>query len=262
MYDYMPKWLSARNQDDDALAGGKHGEAPLHEVVGEFMTLIDLGLVGPAQSDDLYHFTGRSGNRPVWVPEEIRRMTPQERLDAILGTRNLQGFRPFGTTQACICFSESPPNHLAHLIVDRGFSPWGFVTSRSAVLGQGGGSVAYVPDAVYSYFRAGGLEHWAVRTGSDSVWLHEREWRLPVRGEGLRLASIRAILIGDPGWRPSLVETGDWLNGETGDLLPGPDGSPHTRPVEDLPLLWRNAEIWAWDASTRAVIKHPPGTLN
>ncbi|MGW4735146.1 hypothetical protein ACWEQC_39390 [Streptomyces shenzhenensis] len=225
------------------------------------MARIDLGLLRPAQSDDLFHFTGRNGNRPDYVPEKIRNMSPQERLDAILGTQRLRGFRPFGTTQACICFSESPPDHLAHLIITRGFSPWGVVVDRVAVLEMGGGSVAYVPDAVYTYFRAGGLEHWAVRTGTDSVWLHEREWRLPIRGEGVNLVSVRAILIGDPEWRPSPVETGDWLNGETGERIPGPDGSPHTRPIEDLPSLWRNSQIWVWDASTNTVIKHAPGTL-
>ncbi|WP_159461058.1 hypothetical protein [Streptomyces viridosporus] len=237
------------------------GEAPLHEFVGDVVTLIDLGLVGPAQSDDLFHFTGRNGNRPVHVPEEIRNMTPQERLDAILGTRTLRGFPPFGTAQSCICFSECTPAHLAHLVLTRGFSPWGVVVSRSAVLRLGGGSVAYVPDAVYSYFKARGLEHWAVRTGSDSVWLHEREWRLPIHGAGVNLVNIRAILIGDPGWRPSLVPTGDWRNGETGELLSGPDGNPHTRPVEALPHLWQSHEIWVWDASTKTVARKPPGTL-
>ena len=143
------------------------------------MTQLSLGLVGPAQSDHLYHFTGRNGARPSWVPPQIQQMTAQGRLDGILRDERFLAFAPFGASTACVCFSESPPDHLGHLIRTGRFEPWGVVTSRASLLGIGGGSVAYVPDDVYASFSASGLGHWAVRTGSGSVWMHEREWRLP-----------------------------------------------------------------------------------
>lgn len=55
-----------------------------------------LGQVGPAQSEYLYHFTGRNGDRPVWVPEDIRDASPQERLDVILREERFRAFAPFG----------------------------------------------------------------------------------------------------------------------------------------------------------------------
>ncbi|GAA1111155.1 hypothetical protein [Streptomyces javensis] len=225
------------------------------------MAKLELGVVGPAQSDDLYHFTGRNGSRPTWVPEDIQRMTPQERLECILKEERLRAFAPFGTTRACVCFSESPPDHLEHLISMGRFSPWGVVSGRAGLLGLGGGAVAYVPDDVFDRFKARGLEHWAVRTGSDSAWMHEREWRLPLTKDAVRISSVRAILVGDPNWRPSPVETGEWIDRSTGEPAPGPDGSPRVEQVKGLPRLWRESAIWVWDAGSGAVVKHPPGAL-
>lgn len=176
------------------------------------MTEIDLGIVGPAQSDDLYHFTGRNGARPAVVPEDIQLMTPQERLDSILREEQFRVFPPFGARTACLCFSESPPDHLEHLIGIGRFSPWGIVTRRHQLIRRGGGAVAYVPDAVYQEFKAADLEHWAVRTGADSTWMHEREWRLPVLDDRntLGIGRVTAILVGDPAWRPSLTAPRGW----------------------------------------------------
>jgi hypothetical protein len=221
---------------------------------------MELGLIGPAQSDDLIHFTGRSGSRSKDVPQEIQRMSPSERLDSILAQRKLLAFPPFGVTHPCVCFSECPPDHLAHLIRLRGFSPWGIVVSRSGVLGCDGGAVAYVPDDVYAQFKEQGLEHWAVRTGPNSVWMHEQEWRLPTKG--VILTGVRAILVKDAAWRPSLVETDEWVNMETGEPSPGPDGSnPFIQRRKDYPELWRKSPIWVWDDRAQAVVKHAPGTL-
>jgi hypothetical protein len=130
---------------------------------------MELGFIGSAQSDDLFHFTGRSGSRSSDVPQGIERMSPSERLDSILSQRKLLAFPPFGVTCPCVCFSECPPDHLAHLIRLRGFSPWGIVLGCSAVLRIGGGAVAYVPDEAYEMFKGEGLEHWAVRTAPDSA---------------------------------------------------------------------------------------------
>lgn len=224
------------------------------------MTQWELGLVGPAQSDDLYHFTGRNGDRPQCVPEEIRQMTGQQRLERILHEERIRAFAPFGTTTACVCFSESPPNHLSHLIQTGRFSPWGIVTSRATLLKLKGGAVAYVPDAVYARFKRYGLEHWAVRTGNGSAWMHEREWRLPSSEGGRPIGAVRAILVGDASWRPAPVVT-EWHNGLTGERLLGPDGDPFTQPVEELPRLWRESEVWVWNAADEQLVKYSPGAL-
>ncbi|MFD8296619.1 hypothetical protein ACFV13_10400 [Streptomyces bauhiniae] len=222
---------------------------------------LDLGIVGPAQSDDLYHFTGRVGSRPAAVPQEIQHMTPQERLNNILTEGQLRAFPPFGAVTPCVCFSESPPAHLSHLIGLGRFQPWGIVVSRYGVLDLGGGSVAYVPEAVHAQFREAGLEHWSVRTGTDSAWMHEREWRLPRTDGYVSIRSVRAILVGDPTWRPSLVEAA-WVDGSTGEPLPGPNGNPFAQPIMDLPRLWRESEIWVWDAQRQSVNSYPPGALS
>ena len=116
-------------------------------------------------------------------------MRPEERLDAILAGQAQFGFPPFSRPPTgaapnppgpCVCYSESPPDHLAHLIVDRCFQPWGIVITREQMLKAGGGAVAYVPDTVYSTLYQAGLAAWAVRTSSGSQWMHEREWlRVP-----------------------------------------------------------------------------------
>lgn len=151
-----------------------------------------LGLVGPAQSENLIHFTGRSGNRPNWVPLDIRMMSPQDRLDSILQEARFRLHPPFGATgtggsgTACLCLSECSPSHLEHLVNIRGFSPWGIVTNRDTAHGLGGGAVAYVPPQLHADFQAKGLGLWAVRTEEASTWMHEREWRIPesLRGKG------------------------------------------------------------------------------
>jgi hypothetical protein len=224
------------------------------------LTELNLGLVGPAQSDDLYHFTGRNGDRPAWVPADIQQMTAQQRLERILKEKRFRAFAPFGATTACVCFSESPADHLGHLIRTGRFSPWGVVTSRASLLSIGGGAVAYVPDTVYDRFKAAGLEHWAVRTGNGSVWMHEREWRLPSSEEGRGIGGLRAILVGDVSWRPTTVVVG-WEDGSTGQPLPGPEGNPFAQPVWELPRLWRESQVWVWDAGSGQLVKHAPGVL-
>lgn len=227
---------------------------------GGELTQLSLGLVGPAQSDHLYHFTGRNGARPSWVPPQIQQMTAQARLDGILREERFLAFAPFGAAMSCVCFSESPPDHLGHLIRTGRFEPWGVVTSRASLLGIGGGSVAYVPDDVHASFSEAGLGHWAVRTGSGSVWMHEREWRLPSPDGARGIGGLAAILVGDVSWRPSPVVTG-WEDGSTGEPLPGPEGNPYAQPVWELPRLWRVSQIWVWDAASGSPERYEPGVL-
>ncbi|WP_151775826.1 hypothetical protein [Streptomyces abyssomicinicus] len=226
-----------------------------------------LGLVGPAQSEYLYHFTGRTGDRPVWVPEEIRDSSPQQRLDAILREERFRAFAPFGAERPgsgasgvpCVCFSECPLEHLDHLIQTGRFTPWGVVTTREKVLRKGGGAVAYVPPEVHEGFLKAKLGHWAVRTEKGSSWLHEQEWRLPMPQGSAAIASVQAILVEDAAWRPSKVPTGRWIDGYTGVEEPGQ--TPHAVELEDYPRLWRESAVWVWNAEARNVKKYEPGEL-
>ncbi|GGS80295.1 hypothetical protein GCM10010253_63880 [Streptomyces badius] len=233
-------------------------------------TAMDLGLVGPAQSKYLFHFTGRnSGSRPNWVPEHIRGMSPQERLDAILREEKFRVFAPFGAAMPgesgslgmpCLCLSESSTEHLAHLVAARGFSPWGLVFSREAIHAKGGGAVAYLPEHAHDDLRRSGLGHWAVRTSEGSTWLHEREWRVPFASGEAMIKSVMAILIADAEWRPAMEPSGQWVDGETELPLPGPV-SPEAVEQDDYPRLWRDSSIWVWNQQKRDFSKYAPGEL-
>lgn len=221
-----------------------------------------LGAVGPAQSDELVHFTSRGREPGPGATPDVRAMTASQRLDSILGSETLRSFAPYGVARACICFSESPASHLAHLIGDRQFEPWGVVATRDGLLAAGGGSVAYVPDEVYDQFRDAGLDHWAVRTGAGSTWMHEREWRVPAPDgtAGMQLYNLRAVLVGDRAWRPTEVRTGLFVHMDQGELCGG-CGDPFCEEMTDLPRLWSQSEIWVWNPLARLVERYPPGAL-
>ncbi|MGW3657223.1 hypothetical protein ACWD6R_16680 [Streptomyces sp. NPDC005151] len=221
-----------------------------------------LGAVGPAQSEELVHFTSRGREPGPGATPDVRAMTASQRLDSILYSELLRTFAPYGVERACACFSESPANHLAHLIGDRQFEPWGIVATRQGLLEAGGGAVAYVPDEVYDQFRVAGLEHWAVRTGTGSTWMHEREWRVPAPDgtAGMQLYNLRAVLVGDRDWRPSPVGTDLWMHMNEGTLCQGcPD--PFCEEITELPRLWLQSEIWVWDPVAQQVELYPPGAL-
>ncbi|MEV7371931.1 hypothetical protein AB0O51_13725 [Streptomyces sp. NPDC090301] len=188
-------------------------------------------------------------------------MSARQRLDSIIGERLLRGFPPYGASTRCVCLSECSDDHLKHLVSLRGFSPWGIVITRSQMMKTGGGSIAYVPPEVYAKFKTFGLEHWAMRTEPGSTWMHEREWRLPLPGVGVRLASLAAILIGDPAWRPSLVPTDDWIDPENGLPCEGPGETPFAQQVRALPALWQESPIWVWNATTKNIDRYKPGEL-
>jgi hypothetical protein len=230
-------------------------------------TMTDLGTAGPAESQFLYHFTGRNGGRPAWVPEDIRTMSRHSRLDAILREEQFRAFVPFGAgtpdggATPCVCFSECTDEQRNYLINTGQFGPWALVCTRAAVNKLGGGTVAYVPFSVQQQFRAKELGHWAVRTESRSMWLHEREWRIPRPTGSLKIISVNAILIGDPAWRPQKVGTGRWVDQDTSQKVEGPDGHPHAVPVLDYPRLWRETPVWVWDRPTKSMTRHSAGDL-
>ncbi|MDX3345954.1 hypothetical protein PV708_36280 [Streptomyces sp. ME02-6977A] len=227
-----------------------------------------LGAPGPAQSEYLYHFTDRLGDRPDWVPEEIRSMKGADRLEAILWEEQFRAFPPFGTAdpgasgKRCVCFSECSPEQMAFLVQGWRFRPWGLVTTREVVNGLGGGAVAYVPPEVQMRFRKYRLGHWAVSTESENSWMHEREWRLPVSSpaESVTLPAVTAILVADAGWRPRRRAVA-WTDGESGDPLAGSGGNPFAVPFEDYPRLWRETPVWVWDQEAERVVQYEPGAL-
>lgn len=207
---------------------------------GEITVEVSMRPYGGSQSDYLIHFTKR-GNRPnaEWVPAEIRAMSAEERLRAIVTEGVMKPFRPYGAHIPCVCFTETTIEHLRFLLKERGYTPWGIVMTRGQVLAKGGGTVAYINNQVtLAQFDRAGLRHWAVRTGGDTDWTYEREWRIPWPSPdrmSLR-TGIRAIFIPDESWRPV------------------PEG-------EELPELWLKTPIWVWNAKENKVAEHPPGDL-
>lgn len=240
-------------------------------------TTPQLNMAGPAQSDHLIHFTGRPIGRQLTpsVPPEIRAMTPQQRLDSILGSASVRAFAPFGVERPAVCFSESPPEHMVHLVADIGFPPWGIVVSRVDFVANGGGAVAYLPDHVRDDFPPH-LRHWVVPFKTDGGlgdWSHEREWRLPMPkipesdnyypAIDFRATTVlQAVLVGEPSRRPTPVGTGMWIDHTTGDPHPGP-ATPYCEEQTEPPRLWREAqEIWAWNPAARRIDKYTLSELN
>lgn len=229
--------------------------------------MTDLGMAGPAESQYLYHFTGRNGNRPAWVPEDICKMDGPERLNTMLREEQFRAFVPFGAGSPdnggmpCLCFAECSVPQLGYLITMGLFQPWGVVGTRAAANQLGGGTVAYVPSKVQEQFKAKGMGHWAVRTEQGSTWMHEREWRIPVSTGQLKIGNLAAILVGDPAWRPRTVFSGRWLDQSTSEEVPGPDEYPHAVPVLDYPRLWLETPVWVWDKAAQALTYHAAGEL-
>ncbi|NIL50502.1 hypothetical protein HBK87_07865 [Streptomyces sp. 2BBP-J2] len=138
--------------------------------------------------------------------------------------------------------------------------------ARDKMLQGGGGVVAYLPQQAYDELPSS-VRHWAVPVRTDGTfgdWTHEREWRLPMPEGEKRLkimkdASLRAILIGDPDWRPTPISS-MWVDEA--------DGTEHAGPVtvscrehRDLPPLWTDTEIWQWNAAAHTLVMHPTGTV-
>jgi hypothetical protein len=187
-------------------------------------------------------------------------MEPRERLDSILRDERILGFPPFGAqpSQPMVCFSESPMEHLRHLLGERHWCPWGLVFSRAFVYGRDGGPVWYARPQQFA--RADVDQRpWMVRFGTDTNgfldWTHEREWRVPGETLGFDADDVVAVLVGDPDWEPPPVEYAvveGYVNGVTGELC-----DPHDMyavqdgPIcQDSPMTWLKARHWYWDGNT------------
>lgn len=238
-----------------------------------------LNPAGPAQSEYLIHFCGRSPGLKFtnMVPDWIRAISPAQRLDNILWEQRIWGFPPFGATSPMVCFSESPFNHLAWLINERHWPPWGVILTRQWVYATGGGPAWYTRPEQYDTLTSGQLA-WSVRLGTAwgrprSEWLHEREWRLPVPPSDpslyLTTGAVTAVLVGDPRWQPTMrpvrQPTGYYINASTGQYTRPDDplAQPETREVLGYPAQWGSFPRWYWDANTQqffaAVLIEPIG---
>jgi hypothetical protein len=221
-----------------------------------------LGWAGPAQSELLTHFCGRPENRRSTpdVPPEIVGMQPWDRLDAILSEERILGFPPFGpqSSQPMVCFSESPVDHLRHLLGERRWRPWGLVFARRFVYERDGGPVWYVRPQQFEQSYAD-LRSWMVRFGKPDGgfldWTHEREWRVPGEALGFDADDVLAVLVGDPDWAPSLVQytvVDGYANGVTGEPCDQSEvyAVEYTSTHEDRPMTWLKARHWYWDSTT------------
>ncbi|TDD81941.1 hypothetical protein E1293_17690 [Actinomadura darangshiensis] len=211
---------------------------------------------GPGQSDLLIHFCGRRPNSKFTpdVPPEIKEMTPQQRLDAILTNQTLLGFTPFRAHGPAVCLSESPGDHLLHMLRDRKMAPWGVLLRRADVIAAGGGGIAYPPEAVHDQWPPE-IKVWGnpIRNDGQAVmdFSWEREWRIPSPNGawGFQPQAVAAVLVGDPTWKPTPLAT-DWIDGSTGEPVPDPAftiGGAH--PWHHYPAAWIKAEHLYWDGA-------------
>lgn len=214
-----------------------------------------LAPIGPSQSDLLIHFCGRrqfSKATPT-VPDDIRNMTPQQRLDAILSTQTLRAFIPFRASTPAVCLSESPIPHLQHMLTDRQMAPWAVLFKRADVVAAGGGAIAYPPEQVHQTWPTP-VQVWGNPIRSDGhrlmdfTW--EREWRIPSPNGPFTFQpqQIAAILVGDLSWAPTPTGFG-WIHPVTRTLLPGPTVLGAVQ-VPLFPPAWVTARLWYWDNVT------------
>lgn len=103
----------------------------------------------PDLSPVLTHFCGRgrSHAHSQGVPDEIVRMSPQERLESILWDEHLRAFVTFSGGDPAVCFTESTWHAGVKFLIDkRGYPPWGLVLGRDSVYAAGGAPVWYASD--------------------------------------------------------------------------------------------------------------------
>lgn len=189
--------------------------------------------IRPGQAGTLVHFCGR-GVAATSAPQEILELTPQQRLEGIIGDRMIRASQPFGLSYPVVSFSECDHGGVQAMLAQAGWDAWGIVVTRDWVWSNGGGPVWYVRDDAHADARSlldGRSASWLVRTQpGHSDWLHEREWRVPCDphaylGVTLTAGDVAAILVADPEWEPPVEHTlgVNPGNGNLGDVLQTPD---------------------------------------
>jgi hypothetical protein len=180
----------------------------------------------PDIGDHLIHFTGRLGGR-FMVPDDIRDLSPSDRLAQILHEFRIRAIPTFGTgMRAIVAFTESSQASVLRLISEGRYTPWGIGFSKQFIFDQGGGPVLYVrgdqweattavlPDPV----RAHAVRFWPGATweegdpiapdgvqwlpdaiANESEWLHEREWRVP-HDVVFDWGDVKFLIVPAPDW--------------------------------------------------------------
>jgi hypothetical protein len=81
----------------------------------------------------LTHLCGRARPAPPSVPQTIRELTSERRLEDILWQARIRGFQPYSGGDPTVCLTESTVKGLEFLIGRRGYAPWGLVFDRQTV---------------------------------------------------------------------------------------------------------------------------------
>ncbi len=197
----------------------------------------------------LVHFVARGRPPGPDVPEYIRAMSAEQRLESILSQGSICPFPTF-TGHPAVCMTECSWSGLEFLIGRRGYQPWGLMFDRQAVFAAGGGPVWYVRDDVMDELPpTSRLRQWVVRLGERSDWLEEREWRVPrdARVDGtvppilLTGLGLFGVIVGDPKW---------WCPIPARDLIG--DEPPWVEQYDDA---LRGLDKYWWDPSRRALVQ-------
>ncbi|MEU7769026.1 hypothetical protein AB0B25_28545 [Nocardia sp. NPDC049190] len=167
----------------------------------------------PDLSSVFLHFVAR--NRPVGigVPDEIRALSPVDRLESILTEGAISAFVTYSGGMPSVCMTEATWAGVSYLIEGRGYEPWALMFDRQEVYNAGGGPVWYARPDEYKVLKDDTrLRTWAVEFSDRSDWSHEREWRIPRPADHSGIApsiplselGFCGVLVGDPAWDPRI----------------------------------------------------------
>src|SRR5690625_4397285 len=80
--------------------------------------------IRPGQAGTLVHFCGR-GVAATSAPQEILELTPQQRLEGIIGDRMIRASQPFGLSYPVVSFSECDHGGVQAMLAQAGWDAWG-----------------------------------------------------------------------------------------------------------------------------------------
>lgn len=195
----------------------------------------------PDISDFVVHFTGRSGQHS-YVPADILKMQPWERLTQIMISRTIRAFSPFGSSDPVVCFTECTQPGIRALMSAKRYEPCGIAFRKDTVFAAGGGPALYIRgdewdevDELPPNLRARATRFWPgaeADVGEEplswnlerpSEWTHEREWRVLASGNPpvfrFTWEDVAFVISPDERWQPFVASF-------IGDLIEGPAYAP------------------------------------